>query len=42
MSLWLGKTHVLPAGMYAGQVWGTKFIKEVKVFGEAPVMGRSP
>jgi hypothetical protein len=24
VSLWLGKTYVLPAGMYAGQVWGTE------------------
>ena len=32
VSLWLGKTYVLPAGMYAGQVWGTRFIKEDKVF----------
>jgi len=31
-SLWLGKTYVLPAGMYAGQVWGTEHIKEDKVF----------
>ena len=30
--LWLGKAYVLPAGMYAGQVWGTEFIKEDKVF----------
>ena len=32
MSLWLGKTYVLPEGMYAGQVWGTEFIKGDKVF----------
>ena len=32
MSLWLGKTYVLPAGMYAGQVWGTEFDKDDKVF----------
>ena len=23
VSLWLGKTYVVPAGMYGGQVWGT-------------------
>ena len=32
VSLWLGKTYVLPAGMYAGQVWGTEFDKDDKVF----------
>jgi len=32
VSLWLEKTYALPAGMYAGQVWGTEFIKEDKVF----------
>ena len=31
VSLWLEKIYVLPAGMYAGQVWGTGFIKEDKV-----------
>jgi hypothetical protein len=31
VSLWLGNMYVLPAGMYAGQVWGTGFIKEDKV-----------
>jgi len=32
--LWLGKTYVLSAGimMYAGQVWGTEFHEENKVF----------
>ena len=30
--LWLGKTYVLPAGIYACQVWGTVSIKEEKVF----------
>jgi len=24
--------YVLPAGMYAGQVWGTEFIEEIRVF----------
>jgi hypothetical protein len=32
VSLCLGKTYVLPAGMYAGQVWGIEFIKEDMVF----------
>jgi len=32
VSLWLGNLYVLLAGMYAGQVWGTDFIKEDKVF----------
>jgi hypothetical protein len=33
VSLWLGKTYVLPAGTYAGQLWGTEFIiKEDEVF----------
>jgi hypothetical protein len=32
VSLWLGKTFVLPAGMYAGQVWVTVLIKQDKVF----------
>jgi hypothetical protein len=32
VSLWLKRTYVLPAGMYAGQVWGTEFIKGDKVF----------
>jgi hypothetical protein len=32
VSLWLGKTYVVPAGMYAGQVWGTGFIKAGKEF----------
>eukprot|EP00983_Pelagomonas_calceolata_P114935 1160141-Pelagomonas_calceolata.AAC.16 len=27
MSQWLGKTYVDPAGMYAGQVWGTEYVK---------------
>eukprot|EP00983_Pelagomonas_calceolata_P063116 1147592-Pelagomonas_calceolata.AAC.1 len=27
VSLWLGKTCVVPAGMYAGQVWGTEYIE---------------
>eukprot|EP00983_Pelagomonas_calceolata_P006249 206960-Pelagomonas_calceolata.AAC.1 len=26
VSLWLGKTYAVPAGMYAGQVWGTEYI----------------
>ena len=32
VSLWLEKTYVLPAGMYAGQVWGTDFIEEDTFF----------
>jgi hypothetical protein len=32
VSLWLGKTDALPAGINAGQVWGTGFINEDKVF----------
>ena len=32
VSLWLGKTYVVPAGMYAGQVWGTEYIKQGKEF----------
>eukprot|EP00983_Pelagomonas_calceolata_P122916 1160951-Pelagomonas_calceolata.AAC.1 len=30
VSLWLGKTYVVSAGMYAGQVWGTEYIKPGK------------
>eukprot|EP00983_Pelagomonas_calceolata_P120486 1160713-Pelagomonas_calceolata.AAC.1 len=30
MSLCLGKTYVVPAEMYAGQVWGSKYIKASK------------
>eukprot|EP00983_Pelagomonas_calceolata_P007897 257978-Pelagomonas_calceolata.AAC.1 len=32
VSLWLGKTYVAPAGMYASQVWGTEYIKAGKEF----------
>ena len=32
VSLWLGKIYVVPAGMYAGQVWGTEYIKQGKEF----------
>eukprot|EP00983_Pelagomonas_calceolata_P025068 788163-Pelagomonas_calceolata.AAC.1 len=32
MSLWLEKTYVVPAGMYAGQAWGTENIKAGKEF----------
>eukprot|EP00983_Pelagomonas_calceolata_P009727 314857-Pelagomonas_calceolata.AAC.1 len=31
-SLWLGKTYMVPAGMFAGQVWGTEYIKAGKEF----------
>eukprot|EP00983_Pelagomonas_calceolata_P012376 396470-Pelagomonas_calceolata.AAC.1 len=31
-SLWLGKTYVVPDGMYADQVWGTEYIKAGKEF----------
>ena len=27
VSLWLGKTYVIPAGMYGGQVWGTEYLE---------------
>jgi len=27
VSLWLGKTYVIPAGMYDGQVWGTEYLR---------------
>ena len=27
VSLWLGKTYVIPAGMYGGQVWGTDYLR---------------
>ena len=27
VSHWLGKTYVIPAGMYGGQVWGTEYLK---------------
>ena len=30
VSLWLGKTYVIPAGMYGGQVWGTEYLKHGK------------
>ena len=26
LSLCLGKTYVIPAGMYGGQVWGTEYL----------------
>eukprot|EP00983_Pelagomonas_calceolata_P055256 1144068-Pelagomonas_calceolata.AAC.1 len=32
VSLWLGRTYVVPAGMYAGQVWGNEYIKAGKEF----------
>eukprot|EP00983_Pelagomonas_calceolata_P013826 443062-Pelagomonas_calceolata.AAC.1 len=32
VSLWFRKTYVLPAGMHAGQVWGTEYIKADKEF----------
>eukprot|EP00983_Pelagomonas_calceolata_P013260 422960-Pelagomonas_calceolata.AAC.1 len=32
VSLWLWKTYVVPAGMYAGQVWGIEYIKAGKEF----------
>jgi len=32
VSLWLGKTNVIPAGMYGGQVWGTEYIDMAKDF----------
>eukprot|EP00983_Pelagomonas_calceolata_P018659 585384-Pelagomonas_calceolata.AAC.1 len=31
-SLWLGKTYMVPAGMCAGQEWGTEYIKAGKGF----------
>ena len=30
VSLWLGKTYVIPAGMYGEQVWGTEYLKHGK------------
>eukprot|EP00983_Pelagomonas_calceolata_P068164 1149787-Pelagomonas_calceolata.AAC.3 len=30
--LWLGKTYLVPAGMYASQVWGTEYVKEGQKF----------
>eukprot|EP00983_Pelagomonas_calceolata_P074373 1152533-Pelagomonas_calceolata.AAC.3 len=30
--LWLGKTYVVPAGMYACQVWGNEHFKAGKDF----------
>jgi len=32
VSLWLGKTYVIPAGMYGGQVWGTEYLGHGKKF----------
>eukprot|EP00983_Pelagomonas_calceolata_P077403 1153842-Pelagomonas_calceolata.AAC.1 len=32
MSLWLGKTYVVPARTYAGQVWGIEYIKAGEEF----------
>eukprot|EP00983_Pelagomonas_calceolata_P007267 236522-Pelagomonas_calceolata.AAC.2 len=32
MFLWLAKTYVVLAGMYAGQAWGTDYIKAGKEF----------
>eukprot|EP00983_Pelagomonas_calceolata_P063077 1147576-Pelagomonas_calceolata.AAC.1 len=26
--LWLTRTHAIPAGMYASQIWGTRYMKE--------------
>eukprot|EP00983_Pelagomonas_calceolata_P037669 1136455-Pelagomonas_calceolata.AAC.6 len=34
-SLWLAKTYVIPAGMYASQVWGTVFLQAGKEFSSA-------
>jgi len=34
-SLWLAKTYVIPAGMYASQVWGTGFMQAGKEFSSA-------
>eukprot|EP00983_Pelagomonas_calceolata_P079911 1154905-Pelagomonas_calceolata.AAC.4 len=30
--LWLGKIYLVPAGMYASQVWGTEYVKEGQEF----------
>eukprot|EP00983_Pelagomonas_calceolata_P072120 1151567-Pelagomonas_calceolata.AAC.1 len=30
--LWLGKAHLVTAGMYASQVWGTELVKEGQEF----------
>eukprot|EP00983_Pelagomonas_calceolata_P023823 749884-Pelagomonas_calceolata.AAC.1 len=32
VSLLLWKTYMVPAGIYAGQVWGTEYIKAGKEF----------
>ena len=32
VSLWLGKTYVILAGMYGGQVWGTEYLRHGKEF----------
>jgi hypothetical protein len=32
VSLWLGKTYVVPAGMYGGQVWGTEYLGQGQEF----------
>eukprot|EP00983_Pelagomonas_calceolata_P133803 1161999-Pelagomonas_calceolata.AAC.4 len=34
-SLWLAKTYVVPAGMYASQMWGTGFMQASKEFSSA-------
>jgi exonuclease III len=34
-SLWLAKTYVVPAGMYASQIWGTGFMQTGKEFSSA-------
>ena len=32
LSLWLSKAYVIPAGMYASQIWGTPFLKQGSEF----------
>ena len=31
VSLWIGKTYVIPAGMYGGQVWALDMVKNLRV-----------
>lgn len=38
VALWLGKVYVLPAGMYASQVWGTPFLRQDREFESAVQM----
>ena len=35
VGLWLSKAYVIPAGMYACQIWGTPFLKPGAEFGNS-------